>query len=704
MRDAASPIVEPLKLLWAALALVALAAGLLLAGNHPLWPQAATAALVVWVIAAARYEGLWLFMVPAALPLLNFSPWTGWLAFDEFDLLLLGALAAGYVRLTSVPSKFLSSESNPVRSHTCWSAGAVLVLAFAGLGLLGFCRGVNDAGGWAFGWFDGYAQALNSVRVGKSLFYAVAFWPVLQHELLRSTPQAIRRLALGMQVGLTLVGLAVLWERAAYPGLLDFSSRYRTTALFWEMHVGGAAIDAYLALATPFAAWALWCARSRRAWAAAAVLALLTGHACLTTYSRGVYLAVSVPLLGLGFAWWLNRSASGPRAAWLGLAKVLAIAVAALILLSAAFATLGFAGLAVTLIALLTLLLIRRRCLPALSWREDAALALTLALMTEAVAVIGGASFMRARMLDSERDLGSRLAHWHSGLSLLQGPTDWLLGIGLGRLPSRYARVVPGGEFSGAISRVPNGARGHALRLSGPATDESLGGLYALTQRVAVRAGGAYSVGLVVRVAMATDLHVSVCEEHLLYARACQSALVQVLPRDGGWQQVTTRLRGPELAAGDWYAPRLGVFAVSVGNAGAAAEFARVGLAAPDGAELLVNRDFAMALTHWFPAAQFYYLPWHIDNLLLEVLIERGALGLAVFGALLGCSLRQLARSDSGRSRIAPFLAASLGGSLLLGLVSSLMDTPRIAFLLFLLLFCSLQRPARRAAAAPLFF
>jgi len=67
----------------------------------------------------------------------------------------------------------------------------------------------------------------------------------------------------GLLVGEGFDGLAVLLERAAYPGLLDFSTSYRATATFWEMHVGGAASDACLALATPFAAWALWSARSR---------------------------------------------------------------------------------------------------------------------------------------------------------------------------------------------------------------------------------------------------------------------------------------------------------------------------------------------------------------------------------------------------------------------------------------------------------
>lgn len=36
----------------------------------------------------------WLLLVPALLPLLDFSPWTGWFYLDELDLMLL-ATAAG---------------------------------------------------------------------------------------------------------------------------------------------------------------------------------------------------------------------------------------------------------------------------------------------------------------------------------------------------------------------------------------------------------------------------------------------------------------------------------------------------------------------------------------------------------------------------------------------------------------------------------
>ena len=235
-----------------------------------------------------------------------------------------------------------------------------------------------------------------------------------------------------MQVGLAYVGLILLWERAAYPGLLDFSARYRTTATFWEMHMGGAAIDAYLALATPFAAWALAAARSPRAWVAAATLALLTGHACLTTFSRGAYVGVALPLFLLGVAWWSRRLPSNPRVAALAAAGSVAFVAGAAALLIVGFLVLGYGGAGLVLLGLSGLILAFRWRARALPWRRAAAMALTLALITEAVAVIGGGSFMRSRLDASEGDFGARLAHWRHGIGLLIAPPTGLSASVLG--------------------------------------------------------------------------------------------------------------------------------------------------------------------------------------------------------------------------------------------------------------------------------
>jgi hypothetical protein len=65
--------------------------------------------------------------------------------------------------------------------------------------------------------------------------------------------------------------------------------------------------------------------------------------------------------------------------------------------------------------------------------------------------------------------------------------------------------------------------------------------------------------------------------------------------------------------------------------------------------------------------------------------------GLLLFTALVAYALWHLVFGRARAGALAPYLAASLSGALLVGLVSSLMDVPRVAFLFFLLLLVSLQ-------------
>lgn len=639
---------KPLKhLAWLLVALGSFFAGAALAWHHPLWPVAAGLLFGLWCLLAAWRPGLWLFVVPACLPFLNFSPWTGWIVFEEFDLLLLGALVGGYGRLAC---SFHAGGGAKI-------AGRLLALTalLGSCGLLSLYRGFADAGGFAFDWFSGYADALNSWRVFKSLGFALLFVPLLQQEIGHVGTLASQRLASGMVVGLTVVAMAVLWERAAFPGLLDFSRHYRTVALFWEMHVGGAAIDAYLALTTPFVAWALRAARRPVSWTAAAALALLVAYACLTTFARGVCLAIAGSLVLLVVLLWAQKCDFNARA---------------------------FFGSA------------WRRYRPE-GWRAKAGLLLMLALVAEVVAVMTAGTFMTERLASAERDLGSRTEHWRHGLALLEGPSDWLLGKGLGRLPQNYASHVSQGEFSGEVKMHDEHASGRRMNyfvtVQGPGTVSELGALYGLTQRVSKLLAGGHRVSLDVRVQKKADIYLELCERHLLYDGTCQTAFIRVRPVIASWQTLVVPLQGPDLTSDPWYAPRLGMFMLSVVNAGGVADFDNVSLIGPQRKELIGNGNFSHGLAHWLPAAQRYFLPWHIDNLFLEVLIERGVAGLLPVVALVAYALWHLVCGRARSQALSPFLAAALCAALLIGLVSSVMDVPRVAFLLHLLTLFSCQ-------------
>ncbi|HMC14231.1 MAG TPA: hypothetical protein VKI18_01270 [Albitalea sp.] len=680
-------------------AAAALLAGALLAVHHPLWPNAALLLFAAWTVGIVWRPSIWLCVVPASLPLLNFSPWTGWLTFDELDLLLLGVIAAGHARLALRPAAPADGGAGLPR-FVC-----VSVLVFSVASVIALGRGFADAGGFSFGWFQSYVEPMNSLRVFKPLLWMLLIAAPMHERIVDSREQAMRSLGAGMSVGLTLVGLAVVWERLAHPGLLNFSLPYRTVGAFWEMHVGGAAIDAYLALAAPFAAWAVWSARTPARWSAAALVALLTGYVCLTTFSRGVYLAVAAPLVLLGIQLAARWPADAATASFARRAVVAAASSAAATgLVVVAYALAGYRGVIVVVLAAAALLALAARRWPAgFAWRSTAGRALMAALVIEALAVAWTGSFLIERMSQSDRDFGSRLAHWKSGLGLLYDPADRAFGIGLGRLPAHYARFVRGGEFSGTVQWRDDGAGKPSVTLAGPVSRRKLAGQYSLMQQVPLLHGrDRYRVELDYRVWTPTPIFVGVCELHLLYERQCQGAWANLVPSSSSWQHLSLTLHGPELDAGPWFARRLGFLAVSVLEANRAVEIGRLALTTTGDRPLLRNGDFSDRLAHWFPSAQGYFVPWHIDNLYLELLIERGPAGLLAFVVLVGWTLRRLMSAPGRDAMLAPFLAASLCGILLVGLVSSVLDAARPQFLMwFLLGFALLLCATTSSAAAP---
>ena len=247
----------------------------------------------------------WLIGLPALLPLCNLYPWSGWIAFEEFDLLVLGVAAGGFARLANRPTR-LAGMSARDRPPAGMSAASIVALAlFLASVAISALRGIADAGGFHFGWYQGYHEPLNSVRLAKPFVWALLLWPLWQSASRTDAARSNARLGIGLVLGLTLAAIAAIWERLAYAGLLNFSSSYRTSALFWEMHVGGAAIDGFLALTLPFAVREVLVARTRLRWATAAGATMLGGYACLSTFSRALYVAVPI---GLGVLVWLHST------------------------------------------------------------------------------------------------------------------------------------------------------------------------------------------------------------------------------------------------------------------------------------------------------------------------------------------------------------------------------------------------------------
>lgn len=266
--------------LWRLLALAPLALLAALLFHYPFWPQAAALAVGAYAALLWWRPALWLLLVPAALPWLDLSTWTGWFYVDELDLMLLTTAAVGYWRLAPCH-----------RTGKLPPAAVLLLAAVAATTAIATVRGLLPPPPLDLNAFASYNSHYNSLRVAKGLAWALVLLPLLSRSVGPEMDRLRTLLMPGMLLGLLCTALIQGWERRLFPGLLNFSSDYRPTASFSAMHTGGAALDAFLALSFPFVA--CWLLGKARRWQLCAALALLviglfTGF---TTFSRDVWLA-----------------------------------------------------------------------------------------------------------------------------------------------------------------------------------------------------------------------------------------------------------------------------------------------------------------------------------------------------------------------------------------------------------------------------
>jgi hypothetical protein len=415
-----------------------------------------------------------------------------------------------------------------------------------------------------------------------------------------------------------------------------------------------------------------------------------------------MYLAVAVGLATL--AWLRLRPDGAAHEAGALPAKARPVlAIVFLVLAQGAFSVAGYRGtvvlLAAVVIAMAVNMLRSRPWWPA-RLRTQGGMVVAMILIVETVAVVNGGSFLLERLVKGNQDFDSRMAHWRSGLALLHGPADWLLGEGLGRMPARYAQESSRHEMPADFQFSREGDNGHVL-LSGPPSKDVLSGFYGMAQRIPIVAAASYGAEFDVRTFASTALSVTYCQKYLIYDTACVTAEVPVNAVQG-WQHVMVTMTGNELAQGSWYAPQSGVFSLSVLKAGRMVAIDNVQLIA-DGHELLGNGDFSQGLARWFLSGESYFVPWHIDNVGLEVLLDQGLFGVIALGWTVLATMRRLVFGTAHRHVLAPFIAAALAGYLAVGLFSSLMDVPRVAFLFFLLVTASWLLPDDKARVSQVY-
>lgn len=509
---------------------------------------------------------------------------------------------------------------------TPWIMG-LFVLAF-GMSVLSGIFPLPPAGPdfWVSPW-----SQMQSLLVAKGLFWAVVLYPFLAR-FIKNDPGALLLLANGIAAGLALTVVVVLWERFLFPGLFTVNTSYRVLGAFTTMRTGGAHIDSYLIMALPFLAVLVMASRDVKVRMLA--LCLLVGglYAVFATFSRGPYVVVmgTAVVLALGL-WVASRHRPG------GIARLIVFGLLGL----------GIAGAAT-------------------------------------VPFVSG-SFLADRFerLFTDRDI--RMDHWaHTRAMMDENLATTLVGMGPGRFPAVYRE-----QSLESLPYFRLGEEGDDGYLSWP-----VGGNLFVQQFVRIRPHTGYRLTLRARAWNDNArLRIHLCEKWVTQSYDCIRAVVRIGDTDGEWQTFETRINtgtvGGAKGRSGWISARPVKLALSSPPRGERIDITSISLIDPMGPDRIDNGGFDRGLDFWYHSAD-NLLAWNIDNLFVSLLFDQGVLGLALFALLMGGVLARLVRQTFMGERFSAVLLAALLGLLVIGLIGSPFDAPRLSLMFYLLVFTAL--------------
>ncbi len=241
-----------------------------------------TYGLLLWL-----FPFIWMFAVPAFLPILDFSPVTGLQFFNEFDIIVLSTVLVLNLRNPKI------SECLP------FPKGSKLCISFLSICyIMSTIKGIFPLESLEMNSFTNYYSRYVSFKFVKGYIEALMMLPIIRYGI-KDTLNIKKYLIPGLLTGFSGVVFFALWERQLFSGLLNFTNDYRITSTFFEMNTGGAFIDGYLSMILPivFSCFFFW----RRPVSKLIGLGLFGAglYTLLVTFSRICYASFLISMIPL---------------------------------------------------------------------------------------------------------------------------------------------------------------------------------------------------------------------------------------------------------------------------------------------------------------------------------------------------------------------------------------------------------------------
>ncbi len=707
-----------------------------------------TALAAIYALALLYWPRLWLLALPLVTVSLDLVPWTGRFLFSEYDGLILVTLASSLLA-----ARYRRSALHLGGWFVPLAAYVLLYLAQID-DLAAF---INPPG---ITWSNPYYSPAYSYKVGKGLVWATLLAPLWLSQYQENRQRTLTVSVAGVVLASFALFILALWERgtlAAIPraenwwtiahAFLNFSSDYRTTGIFSDMHTGGEVIDGLLILLLPLAFFtALRSTRlshsllalaavvalcyvvvvgiTRATWVAAACALVLTAVMQAGTTARQdaaktprMLLTAAAFMLALLLARFLQIQGGNDGVVAFSLAvggTLIAgaqspltstyrhVAVTAVLILASVMALLAHLSsryaeqttLSIILVPVSVLLVgggiayLSARAWPG-SIRPRLRVASFLVLIPAGLATaLGGHSF-GARLTTVDDDLTARIEKWQRAAASAQpSPSAHWLGNGVGSFPRRYLVNYPESLVQiGSYQMTDIPQSGLSL---------GVGSDLAIVQRLSPQPDTDYEVTVHLLPRQPGILRVQLCRQNQLVFtrwRGCKQARIrygniEAQVDERGYEIHRIQINSGSLSAGNPLLRWPIELQIEHLKATEPADIRLMSLVGPEG-ELIRNGDFTRGSDDWFFRANFAHEPWYMTNLWLQAWFETGWLGFALLVFLVGLLGWRSLTTAAGQSLLLPLFVSVLCVSIV-GLFGSPLDSARVSTWFYLLLFIGL--------------